>query len=147
MWVNYHVGNYCPVVSVGLLLKSREPPLEQKVPHLVTVMHTTGVLRKEYQQYPQMGKGSVGTVVRPKEGTCHFQGTCLAESKLNGRAHRRGVVDVVLLREERGSWDLQRKVDRTAGSSDDLGKWSALTCLRYNMMSCVEDEEGSELLG
>lgn len=53
----------------------------------------------------------------------------------------------MLLREERGHWDLQRKADRTAGSSDDLGKWSALTCLRHNMMSCVEEEEGSGLLG
>lgn len=35
----------------------------------------------------------------------------------------------VLLREEAGSWDFGRKMDRTAGSSDDLGKWRALTRL------------------
>lgn len=53
---------HCPV-SVGVLPKSREPLLEQRVPHLVTLMRTTGVPRKEYQHCPQVHKGGVGTAV------------------------------------------------------------------------------------
>lgn len=123
MWFNHHVGNHCPV-SVALLPKSREPLLEERVPHLVTVVPATEVLRKECQQCPQMCKGSVGTVVRQKEGTCCFQALAWQEGRWVEGLAEEGVCGVVLLREER-----QRKMDRIAGSSGNLGKCRALTCL------------------
>lgn len=123
MWVTHHVGNYCPV-SVALLLKSRESLLEERLPHLITVMCATEVLRKECQQCPQMCKGSVGTVVRQKEGTCCSQSRAWQEGRWMEGLAEEHVGRVVLLWEER-----QRKMDRTAGSSGDLGKWRALTCL------------------